>query len=285
MKYITYILLFVIVNIESKVVLLLTDGPIQRIGPRIYKKEILTNEYKDPNELAYDSSTRNLFFMYMDDILQNSGRAVVNVVTKETKKIEGISRNKATAVDPDTGDTYFGSDDGLYIYDPLTNTARNIGLYNVNIFKIVIRDNKIYLIDANNHMIYKVHRGNSVIKFGNVKTVIDFEIDGDNNVHFLTMCGLYCAVNSDEIIKNVDVNFATNFIVDGKRTYAITDDGIREIDCRNGTATKVADLSFTPRSIVFGDYGDIYYSENDSIYKLKPITSYRLYNVPKKKRV
>ncbi|CAK1594873.1 unnamed protein product [Parnassius mnemosyne] len=279
----TYVTLSLVLNLEAKITILLTDGPIQKIGPRIYKKELLTNEFNDPIELAYDSATRNLFFMYMDDELQNSGRAFVNVITKRSKKIDGISRNKATAVDPETGDVYFGSDDGLYIYDALTNTAKNIGLYNVNVFKVVIRDNQMYLIDANNHMIYKVtNRGTRTVKLGNAKTVIDFEIDNNKNVHFVTMCGLYCAVGGEEIVKNNDLRLAYNFIVDGEKTYAIAEGVLYEIDCANGTASKVADLDFIPRSIIFGDYGDIFYSENDNIYRLRPITSYLVYNLPRR---
>ncbi|XP_013134586.1 PREDICTED: ommochrome-binding protein-like [Papilio polytes] len=276
------IIQLLIVLIKAKSVVILTDGPIEWIGPRLYKKELLTNIYKDPIELAYDSATRNLFFMHMDPVLLNSGRAYINIITKESKKIEGITRNKATAVDADTGEVYFGSNDGLYIYDPLTNSARNIGLYNVNVLKIVIRDNNMYIIDANNHMLYKVN-GKEVRKLGNAKTVINFDIDGNKNVHFLTICGVFCAVKGDEIVKNKDINVAYNFIVDLNKTYAITDDGVQEIDCANGTAHKVADLSFRPRSIIFGDYGDIFYSSDDSIYRLKPITSYVLYNISRKR--
>ncbi|KPJ01211.1 Ommochrome-binding protein [Papilio xuthus] len=272
-----------IVFLEAKLVIYLTDGPIEKIGPRLYKKELLTNEYKDPIELAYDSATRNLFFMYMDDELLNSGRAYINIITKESKKIKGIKRNKATAIDSETGQIYFGSNDGLYVYDPLTNSAENIGLYNVDVFKIVIRDNQMYIIDGNNHMIYKVF-GKKVSKLGNAKTVINFDIDGERNVHFVTMCGVFCALNGNEIVKNKDINIAYNFIIDNNKTYAITDEGILEINCYNGTAYKVADLNFHPRSIIFGDYGDIFYSSDDNIYRLKPITSYVLYNLSRKQR-
>lgn len=255
-----------------------TDAPIQKIGPRLYKKELLTDQYKDPKELAYDPSTRNLFFMHMDDSLQNSGRAYINVVTKVGRRIEGIRENKATVVDRDTGTVYFGSRDGLYLYDASANRARNIGLYNVDIYKLVVRDSLLYLIDANDHMIYAVVNGSNVRRFGNVRTVIDFEIDGRGNVYFVTMCGVYCAVGGGEIVKK-ELASAYNFVVDGEKTYAVSD-GLYELECETGVAYKVSDLDFYPRSLVFGDYGDIYYSEDDSIYRLRPVTSYLGHYLP-----
>ncbi|KAG6458981.1 hypothetical protein O3G_MSEX011145 [Manduca sexta] len=275
-----YILLLFLIAVEAKLRIYLTDTPLQRIGARIYKKKLLTDQFKSPKELTYDSSSRNLFFMYMDDVIQNSGRAVINVITKQAKKIHGIEKNKAIAVDPDTSDVYFGSEDGLYKYDPVTNEARNIGLYNVNIMKLVVRNNEMFLLDANNHMLYKVfNEGKTAVKLINMKTVMEFEIDDNRDVHFVTMCGVYCAINGHEIVKNTDLSVVYNFIVSDGRTYGVTEDGIYALDCANGTARMVADLDFIPRSMTFGDYGDIYYSEDDFIYKLSPISSYLVYNV------
>ncbi|CAG4980412.1 unnamed protein product [Colias eurytheme] len=272
--------LVTILSVEAKVTVYLTDSPIQKIGGRLYKQELLSDQFKDPKELAYDSSTRNLYFMYMDDVLQNSGRAYINVITKNAKKINGITKNKATAVDQDTGDVYFGSDNGLYKYDPVSNVATNIGLYNMNIFKIVIRNNAMYIIDANNHMIYKIFNlGTRAVKVGNMKTVMEFDVDFKRNIHFVTMCGVFCAVDGVEVVKNKDLNVVYHFLSDEMKTFGVTDNGLFEIDCRNGTANKVANLSFFPRSIIFGDYGDIFYATDDNIYRLIPINSYFVYNV------
>lgn len=272
------VLLIILISVEVKLELYITDSPIERIGGRFYKKELLTNEFVAPKELSYDSSSRNLFFMYMDDVIQNSGRAFINVVTKAAVKIKGIERNKATAVDPDTGEVYFGSDNGLYKYDPIDKKAVNVGLYNVNIMKIVIRNNEMYLIDANNHKLYKVYdEGARTVLIANYKTVMNFDVDSFGNVHFVTMCGLFCAVKRSEVVKNKDLPTAYHFIVGEDKTYAIYDDGLYNIDCLNGTAERVADLHFDPRSIIFGDYGDVFYTEDDNIFMLKPIRSYLLY--------
>ncbi|XP_022828818.1 uncharacterized protein LOC111358131 [Spodoptera litura] len=274
------LLVAILACVDAKMTIFLTDTPIEKIGTRIYRKELLTNAFQSPKELAYDSSSRNLFFMYMDDVAQNSRRAFVNVVTKQAMKIEGITRNKATAVDPDTSEVYFGSDDGLYKYDPIYNVATNIGLYNMNVFKIVIRNNEMYLIDANDHMIYKIfNRGQTAVKFGNMKTVMEFEVDNQKNVHIVTMCGVFCAYNSQEVIKNKDLRVVYHFFVEGEKTFGLSDDGIHEINCFNGTARKVANMNFFPSSMIFGDYGDIYYSIEDNIYRLRPINSYHIYNV------
>lgn len=281
MNIITYALLLISVKAELRIYI--TDTPIQRIGGRIYKKELLTDKFSSPKELSYDSSSRNLFFMYMDDLLQNSGRAYVNVVTKQARKIEGIERNKATAVDTESGDVYFGSEDGLYKYDPLNNRAVNAGLlYNMNIMKLVLKNNGMYLLDGNNHMIYKVYNElTTAVTVGDMKTVIDFDVDNERNIHFVTMCGLFCAVNGQEIVKNQNLSLVYNFVMDEERSFGLTDDGLYEIHCRNGTANKVAELDFMPRSIIFGDYGDIFYSSDDSIYRLRPI-SYRVYKIHRK---
>lgn len=271
--------------VGSEAQIIITDSPLERIGSRLYKKELLTSDFKDPKELAYDSSSRNLFFMYMDDEIQNSGRAFVNTITKQSKKIKGIEKNKATVVDSDTSDVYFGTENGLYKYDPLENIAVNIGLYNVNIMKLVIRNNEMYLLDANNHMIYKVlNKGTSTVKVGNMKTVMEFEVDNARNIHYVAMCGVFCMDRKDYgIVKNKDLTDVYHFIVDGNRTLGVTEDGIYEINCNNGTARKQADLVFIPRSIIFGDYGDVYYSISNSIFKLKPISSFIIYNVRRKK--
>ncbi|XP_047037961.1 ommochrome-binding protein-like [Helicoverpa zea] len=269
--------------VDAKLTIYLTDTPITRIGTRIYRKELLTNEYQSPKELAYDSSSRNLFFMYMDDVAQNSRRAYVNVVTKQTDKIEGIQRNKATAVDSESGDVYFGSDDGLYKYDPLINVATNIGLYNMNIFKIVIRNNEMYLIDANDHMLYKIfNEGQTAVRVGNLKTVMEFDVDNEKNIHIVTMCGVFCAYNSQEVVKNKDLRVVYNFFVEGDTTFGLSDDGIHEINCFNGTARRVASIDFIPTSMIFGDYGDIFYSIDNDIYRLRPINSYHIYNIRSK---
>ncbi|XP_026744254.1 ommochrome-binding protein-like [Trichoplusia ni] len=276
------LLVALIVFVDAKLTIYLTDTPIQRIGTRIYRKELLTNAFQSPKELAYDSSSRNLFFMYMDDLTQNSRRAFINVVTKQAMKIEGIERNKATAVDPDTSDVYFGSDDGLYKYDPISNTATNIGLYNMNVFKIVIRNNAMYLIDANDHRIYKIfNEGKTAVRIGNMKTVMEFEVDNQNNVHLVTMCGVFCAYNSQEIVKNTDLRVVYHFFVEEDNTFGLTDDGIYQIDCFNGTARKVANIDFYPSSLIFGDYGDIFYSIENDIYRLRPINSYQILNIRK----
>lgn len=280
---IIFIALLVCVN--AKVTIYLTDTPIERIGTRLYRKELLTNEFDSPKELAYDSSSRNLFFMYMDNYLQNSGRAFVNIITKQARKIDGIARNKATAVDPDTSEVYFGSDDGLYKYDPISNTASNIGLYNMNIFKLVVRNNEMYLIDANDHMIYKLfNEGETAVRIGNMKTVMEFEVDNNKNVHLVTMCGVFCAYRGQEVFKNKDLKVVYHFFVEEDKTYGLADDGIHEIDCMNGTARKVASLNFFPASMIFGDYGDIFYSIDNDIYRLRPINSYHIYNIRKKTR-
>lgn len=281
---IIYALLLVRINAELRIYI--TDTPIQRIGGRIYKKELLTDKFSSPKELAYDSSSRNLFFMYMDDMLQNSGRAYVNVVTKYARKISGIEKNKATAVDSDSGDVYFGTEDGLYKYDPLANEAISIGLlYNMNIMKLVIRNNEMYLLDGNNHMIYKVFDGlTTAVTVGDMKTVMDFDVDFKRNIHFVTMCGLYCAVKGHEIVKNKHLPLVYNFIIDQERTLGLTDDGLYEIFCGNGTASKVAELDFVPRSIIFGDYGDIFYSTDDNIFRLRPI-NVRVYEIQLKRNV
>lgn len=283
MRVLLIIICACVLEINGKVRIFVTDTPIQRIGPRMYKKILLTDKFQSPKELTYDSSSRNLFFMYMDDELQNSGRAVINTVTKDARKIKGIARNKAIAVDAETSDVYFGSDDGLYKYDPLNNEANNIGLYNMNIMKLVVRNNDMYLLDANNHMIYKVfNEGRTAVKAGNLHTVMQFEVDNVRNVHVVTMCGVYCAFRGHEIVKNTDLKVVFHFIVDGPDTFGIAEDGIFHLNCENGTARKLADLDFYPNSIIFGDYGDIFYSIDDSIYKLSPIKSFLLYNLHKK---
>lgn len=270
-------------SVNAEIRIYLTDTPIQRIGGRIYKKELLTDKFSSPKELAYDSSSRNLFFMYMDDELQNSGRGYINVVTKQSGKIRGIEKNKATAVDQESGDVYFGSEDGLYKYDALNKEAANIGLYNMNIMKLVVKNNEMYLLDGNDHMIYKVfNEGSTAVKIGSVKTVMEFDVDYDRNVHFVTMCGLFCAVKGQEVVKNTDLSVVYNFIIDQGKTFGLNDEGLHEIDCRNGTARKVAELDFLPRSIIFGDYGDIFYSVDDSIYRLRPIQSYQVYKIHRK---
>lgn len=275
-----YLVLLFFMSVEAKFVIVLTDLPLQRIGQRIYKKELLSNQFQDPKELSYDSSSRNLFFMYMDDNVQNSGRAFINVITKEFKKVAGIERNKAVAVDPDTGEVYFGSDDGLYKYDPIDNKAFKIGLYNMNIAKLVIRNNEMYILDANNHMIYKVFgEGSTAVKAIHLKTVMEFQVDNQKNLHVVTMCGVYCVVNGHEIVKNDDLNVVYNFIVDDNKTIGVTENALYDIDCANGTANKIADLDFIPRSMIYGDYGDIYYALDNNIYRLRPVHSYRVYNV------
>ncbi|XP_046974467.1 uncharacterized protein LOC124540794 [Vanessa cardui] len=272
------------VCVNAKINIYVTDTPIKRIGTRLYKQELLTNQFKDVKELAYDSASRNLYFMFMDDSIQNSGRAFINIITKKAVKINGIEKNKATAVDPDTGEVYFGSDDGLYKYDPIAEEAVNIGLYNMNIFKIVIRNNEMYLIDANNHMIYKIFdQGLKAVLVGNMKTVIEFDVDYKKNIHFVTMCGVFCAVDGVEVVKNKDLNVVYHFISDEYKTFGVTEGGLYEIDCRNGTAKHVAFLDFFPRSIIFGDYGDIFYSVDDNIYRLKPINSYTIYKIHRHK--
>lgn len=269
--------------IHAKIRILVTDTPLQQIGSRVYKNILLTDKFQGPKELTYDSSSRNLFFMYMDDEIQNSGRAFVNVITREAKKIKGIARNKAVAIDTETSDVYFGSDDGLYKYDPLTNEANNIGLYNMNIMKLVVRNNDMFLLDANNHMIYKVfNEGRTAVKAANLKTVMQFEVDNLRNIHIVTMCGVFCALRGQEVIKNTDLKVAFHFIVDGPDTFAIAEDGIFHMNCENGTARKLSELDFFPNSITFGDYGDIFYSVDDRIFKLIPIKSFLLYNLRKK---
>lgn len=280
-----FIFIVLIMCVNAKFTIYLTDTPIERIGSRLYRKELLTDQYEAPKELAYDSSSRNLFFMYMDNYIQNSGRAFVNIVTKQSRKVNGVARNKATAVDSDTGEVYFGSDDGLYKYDPLNNTAYNIGLYNMNIFKLVVRNNEMYLIDANDHRIYKIfNEGEIAVRVGDMKTVMEFEVDNEKNIHLVTMCGVFCVVGSHEIVKNKDLNVVYHFLVEGDKTFGVTENGIYEIDCVNGTATKVTDLSFFPSSFIFGDYGDIFYSIDNNIYRLRPVSSYHIYNVYKKTR-
>lgn len=282
-KLITFLTLALCVRAKIKV--FVTDAPIERIGGRMYKKILLTDQFQGPKELSYDSSSRNLFFMYMDDELQNSGRAFVNAMTKEAKKIKGIKNNKAVAVDPDTSDVYFGSDDGLYMYDPIANKALNIGLYNMNIIKLVVRNNEMYLLDGNIHMIYKVfNEGKIAVKAGNLKTVMQFEVDNNKSVHVVTMCGVYCAYHGYEVIKNKDLKVVYFFIVDGFKTYGVSDGGIFDIDCANGTARKIAGLDFYPSSLTFGDYGEIFYSMDDNIFRLKPISSYVIYNIRKGKK-
>lgn len=278
------ILLSILTIVNATVKILLTDTPITRIGPRLYKKILLTDQFQSPKELTYDSSSRNLYFMYMDDNLQDSGRAYINIVTKEAKKINGITRNKAIAVDSDTGDVYFGSDNGLYKYNSIDNVANNIGLYNMNIMKLVIRDNDMFLLDANNHQIYKVfNEGQTAVKAGSLKTVMQFEVDNQKNVHVVTMCGVYCAIRGNEVVKNKDLRIIYHFIVDDANTFGVNDDGIFDINCANGTARKLAELDFQPNSIIFGDYGDIFYSVDDSIFRLRPINSYLMYNLKQKR--
>ncbi|XP_072933698.1 ommochrome-binding protein-like [Epargyreus clarus] len=276
--YIALTILIITLSEAKMNVYVTDDSPIERIGNRLYKKELLTDEFADPKELAYDSASRNLYFMYMDDDIQNSGRAFINVVTKNAVKIKGIERNKATAVDSETGDVYFGSDDGLYKYNALDNIAVNIGLYNVNIYKLVIRNNEIYVIDANNHMIYKINDMLKAVKVGDMKTVMEFDVDNQKNLHFVTMCGVFC-YTGDDIVKNTDLKVVYHFIIDGDKVLGVTDDGMYEIDCANGTASNIAKLDFFPRSIIFGDYGDIFYSIDNYIYRLRPINSYLVYNI------
>lgn len=274
-----YLLYFVIIlSSETKLQGYTADGPVLKIGSRYYKKELLTNEYEGPKELAYDSSSRQLYFMYMDENIQNSGRAYINVITKMSRKIPGIQKNKATAVDIDSGDVYFGSEDGLYKYDAIENVAVNIGLYNMNILQLVIRDNTLYFIDANDHNLYKIYNdGTRAVKVGNMGNLIIFNIDHDKNVHFMSLCGLYCAVGGQEIVKNHDLPLVYHFIVEGSKTYGITEKSVYELNCINGTAVKITDLDFFPRSFTYGDYGDIYYSVDNDIYRLKPIHSYVVY--------
>ncbi|XP_028038440.1 uncharacterized protein LOC114249163 [Bombyx mandarina] len=275
-----YLVMLIVASAEAKIRIYLTDTPLQIIGTRLYKKELLTDLYQAPKELTYDSSSRNLYFMYMDDALQNSGRAYINIITKRAMKIDGIEKNKAIAVDSETGEVYFGTTDGLYKYDPITNEATNIGLYNVNIMKLVVRNNQMYLLDANNHMIYKVYdHGKATIRMRNGKTVVEFDVDERGNVHYVTLCGLYCAIENGEVIKNKDLDIVNNFIVHEEKTFAVTEEGLYDIDCENGTATRVARLDFAPRSMTFGDYGDIFYSLDDAIYRLRPIVSYQVYNL------
>lgn len=274
-----YLLFFVIIlSVEAKYQVYSTEGPMYKIGSRYYKQELLTNEYEEPKELAYDSSSRQLYFMYMDEKIQNSGRAYINVITKETRKIQGIEKNKATAVDSASGDVYFGSEDGLYKYEPLDNTAVNIGFYNMNILQLVVRNNAIYFIDANDHNLYKVFNdGTTAVKVGSMGNLIIFDIDNEGNVHFVSLCGLYCAVRGQVIVKNNDLSSVHHFIVQGSKTYGITESSVYELNCMNGTAVKIADLDFFPRGFTYGDYGDIYYSVNNDIFRLKPIHSYVVY--------
>lgn len=274
------LLLATIASVQAKTKIFITDSPVTEFAGRVYKKEFLTYDYSDPKELSYDPRTRNLYFMYMDDEIQNSGRAFINVETKESMKIKGIKYNKATTVDRETGDIYFGSENGLFKYNAEANEAVHLGLYNVNILQLVARDGNIYLIDANNHMLYKVfHNGTAAIKMGNWKTVMEFNVDYENNVHFVTMCGVFCAVNGHVTVKNKDLDVVYHFMVTRDVTLAVTGDAIYKVHCKNGTAEKIGKMDFLPRSIVLGDDGEIFYAIDNSIFKLKPINHYYVYNI------
>lgn len=278
------LLIFALIELcTAKMQIFVSDSPLIQIAGRVYKKELLTNQYSDPKELSYDPKTRNLYFMYMDDDIQNSGRAYINVETKESMKIKGIKFNKATAVDKETGDIYFGSENGLFKYDPVTNEADHIGLYNVNILKLVARDGDIYLIDANNHMLYKVlMNGTVAVKMGNWKTVMEFDVDYENNIHFVTMCGVYCAIGGHETVKNTDLNTVYHFMVERDIVLGMTENGLYKLDCRNGTAEKIGNINFFPRSYILGEDGDVFYSIENDIYRLKTLNEYYVYNILRK---
>lgn len=268
---------------NEKIKIFITDHPIIQFGGKMYKKELITDKFYSPNELDYDKFSRNLFFTYMDENIQNSGRAIINVVTKKTHKIKGIQNNKAVAVDPDTGEVYFGNERGLYKYDRNKHEATNIALFNVNVYKLVIRHNEMYLIDANNHMLYKVFdEGNIIVKVGDWKTIMNFEIDNDKNIHFVNMCGVFCAVKGHEAVNNKDISVAYHFIINDNEVLAVTDDGIYEVNCVNGTAIRTGSISFIPHSITTGDNGEMFYSLDDGIFRLKPINSYFIYNIRRK---
>lgn len=267
---------------HAKTKIFVTDAPIVQIAGRVYKKELLTDAYNDPKELSYDPNTRNLYFMYMDDEIQNSGRAYVNVEDGESRKIDGIKFNKATTVDKDSGEVFFGSENGLYVYDPEVNEARHIGLYNINISKLVARNNELYLLDANNHMLYKVlEKGVVAVKLGDWKTVMEFDVDYEGNIYFVSMCGLFCAYKGHETIKNKDLSVVYNFMVTKDYTLGMTENGIYKLDCKNGTAEKLGSINFVPRSFALGENGDMFYSINNDIFKLKPIIHYYIYNLHK----
>lgn len=275
------LLVFILTSsIKARVSIVITDYPLVQFLGRIYKKHLLTDQYNNPKELHYDAKSQNLYFMYMDDRIQNSGRAFVNVVTKESQKIKGIVNNKAVAVNTVTGAAYFGSENGLYKYDPEQNEAKNVALYNINITKLVIKNNVTYLLDANNHKLYKVFEDGLVaIKIADWKGVIDFQVDNDDNIYFVTVCGVFCALKGHETIRNDELKNVNHFVIDGDRTLAFTDDNVYEVNCKDGSAEKIANLDFFPSSLLMDDDGDIFYSEDDNIFHLKPLIKYVVYNI------
>ncbi|GBP39020.1 Ommochrome-binding protein [Eumeta japonica] len=270
------LLIFAVHEVRGKSIFV-ADDYVVRIGSRLYRRELLTSLYSGAKELAYDPLSRRLYFMHMDPLIQNSGRAFVNIDTMTHGKIDGIRYNKATAVDERTGDVYFGSENGLYKYDSGSNTAVDIGLYNINILKLVIRNGEMYLIDADDHMLYRVmDNATAVTKVGEWKTVMQFDVDNGKNCHFVNMSGVFCARNRYEVNK-IDIDTVHHYIVEKDYALAINWDTIYKIDCDNGTAERIGQLYFAPSSIVLGNDGDIMYSIDDEIYLLRPMTHYYLY--------
>lgn len=245
-------------------------------SPTVHERETLKTGVAQPFMLAVDHSSNTLYFSYTIGPLAKHSTisAKIDLETKEFKNISSVPNGFAQAVDNTNNIIYIGGDNGIYKYDPATDTADLYAANNSNIWLLHFHGDLYYAAAHPEEIVHVVKNGESFKVKGLDHMKIDmFAIDKDDDLFYSNETGLYGqrkGAKDADLYKLYD-DASTRGLTTDKNgvVHSCMVDGIYVVNKDAKRLDKIIEMNDI-FGIAFDRDNNLIYSDENNVYLLKP---------------
>ncbi|XP_022117479.2 ommochrome-binding protein [Pieris rapae] len=244
-----------------------------KINDIYYEKEVLRTDVDRPYLLAVDYSTNTLYYSFNidfnDDVSYKS--AFLNLNTKESGEVTGVTNGFAHTVDQKTHEVYIGGSDGIYKYDHKSKKAELFGANGSDVWGIYYKE-ILYYLDFPRQFLYTYIDGVST-RFKDLEdTKVDqFVIDNEDILFYTNATGLFGQKKGtkDAVLfkNNMSVRSLTTDI--NGNVYLCELDDVYKVNKETRGIDKVTEVNDC-FGLAFDNENNLIYSNATSLVRLKP---------------
>ncbi|XP_034834996.1 ommochrome-binding protein-like [Maniola hyperantus] len=250
----------------------------EETSTQCYIKDNLASLAHSPNQLAV-SQSNTLYFSF------DSGQgeylpALLNLDTKKLTVLKGVKDAFAISRDSETDEIYFGGSHGIYKYDPTFKTLKKLGVNNLDIWWIQVKE-KLYFIKFPSLKVY-YYENKTFKPLTELKNMIvhQFVFDDDNNIFFINSSGLFGIKHGENnvIFLKDNPKFLGMAVDNSGHVHLCSENGIYVISKMVQKVRRIVSVQGV-LGITFDKDNRLIYSDSREIVRLKPVSREEYYNI------
>lgn len=239
-----------------------------------YEKEYLLDEgVSKPFYLRYIEKSNEFLFHTDADPIGNTETYIINLGTKELTPVDTVKNAVGSVVD-DKGTIYITQEGGIFKFDDKTKEVTPTGVKDVVFYTVQNHDGKIYFTDFPAKDLF-IFDGEKAKPFITGLGIVDFEYDSNDNFYYFNKTGPYVQKKGESEVKELS-SFSYDDVPliklihnkENDKIYATSIYGVFVYDIKDMKLKRIS-LKYM-LDIAFDKDNNFYYSDEESIVKLKP---------------